>query len=84
MRTIVRYLLILGSLGMISWVSYMLYNHRTGDDVWLGWAMLIGHLTNAIYLATDKNRRPLTRFSRLFELWLDAKEAELRAIRRTA
>jgi hypothetical protein len=46
----------------------------------LAWGVVAGFLANFIYLLTEDGQRPVrqSQIARLFELWLDAKEHELR------
>jgi Na+/H+ antiporter NhaA len=81
MRVIVRYVLMAASLGGLLFVAYIIVVHAdsvTSEGWFLVTSMGVGLTINLIYLLTDSNKRTPSRIAKLFGLWLDAKEHELR------
>ena len=79
-RAVIRYLLIAGSIAAFGFCFWLAYEEGHRYDLFK-WVILlsfiVGFFVNVIYLATE-SRSTTSRFRRLFQLWLDAKEYELR------
>jgi hypothetical protein len=77
-----RYLIVLASLGWFALYWYAYVDDSRHGNHWPWWFVLMPTylLLNILYvwLSAPQNQRSPSRIARLFSLWLDAKEAELR------
>jgi hypothetical protein len=85
MMTILRYLLIAATLAALAGTTNALVNsvlhHSYASDEWVGYCVWIALALNLFYLFANRHPagKPSWRLFRLFSLWLDAKESELKA-----
>jgi hypothetical protein len=73
---LLRYFLMAASVGGSAFMFYIAAH--TGADQWKGISFAIGLAINFVYLAVSRRSTREPRLWRLFGLWLDAKESELR------
>jgi hypothetical protein len=80
MRRLVRAALMIASLGgaaFVFWQIMTMGRWKPLNEVLLAGGVAFGFLLNFAYLWTD-GHFPASRLTKLLNLWLDAKEAELR------
>jgi hypothetical protein len=74
---LLRYFLMAASVGGSAFMFYIAAT-QGADDQWKGISFAIGLAINFVYLAVSRRSTREPRLWRLFGLWLDAKESELR------
>jgi hypothetical protein len=81
-RWLLRFVLIAASIGAAGLLAYLTIKDSFRDVPWFVYGWFLGCILNAGYLITEdltpNKLRQKSRILRLFELWLDAKETELK------
>lgn len=79
---LLRYVLIVSTAAALAGMFYLIIVSPVPlKPLWPAFVIPIGLLLNLVFLIyADANlaTKPMTRIGRLFDLWLDAKEADLR------
>ena len=76
---LLRYVLVAATLIILGWLLYMFATVHTSHKLWFWFCVIVAGL-NVVYLVCSPPRIPKSpsRLRKLFSLWLDAKERELR------